>query len=566
MASSEQLKLVIDVVNKNALKGMGDLKKAAKGVGDELDDTRTAAKRVAAEMERRADEMASDLKSSEKAAEALANALGPEMASKIGDARLDNFIGDLKRAGLSFEEVEADAESFAQALRKMDAAADSVKNVDKAMARVGETTDNTRSVVANFAGNAAQELPGVSQALGPLNMAIGQFAEYASEGNIQLEKFITAGVGLAGAAGVMALIAKESEHIAKINAFKSETVDNYADALKETKNRVDAVRIALEKAEKVEFIFGDDDPTWGAHGISVLGDMTKLLNQLGLNADGASRLIAGGQEDIARWGEALKGSGADAALVDVAMDGLTQQVELFNQAADNTAASTAFFSEKVNGAVEATNLLSDANKENAQRMWEAGEATRDAEQATKDYDRAYRELLGQIDQEEAWANLAQRMWEFSDGVGDTGQEARDLKRDMIDMIAEMDNIPKEKKTKLLTMIDRGALSEVYAELAKLQNSSIVIPVKPVGSGLSTLGAGGKRASGGQVREGVAYEWNEQGKEMFVPNTNGVVVPHGALNASGGGGMVVNVYPRTMPTERELIDLINGIRRKQGGVI
>ena len=75
MASSEQLKLVIDVVNKNALKGMGDLKKAAKGVGDELDDTRTAAKRVAAELEKRADEMASDLKSSEKAAEALANAL-----------------------------------------------------------------------------------------------------------------------------------------------------------------------------------------------------------------------------------------------------------------------------------------------------------------------------------------------------------------------------------------------------------------------------------------------------------------------------------------------------------
>ena len=109
MASSEQLKLVIDVVNKNALKGMGDLKKAAKGVGDELDDTRTAAKRVAAELEKRADEMASDLKSSEKAAEALANALGPEMAAKIGDARLDSFIGDLKRAGLSFEEVEADA-------------------------------------------------------------------------------------------------------------------------------------------------------------------------------------------------------------------------------------------------------------------------------------------------------------------------------------------------------------------------------------------------------------------------------------------------------------------------
>jgi hypothetical protein len=31
-------------------------------------------------------------------------------------------------------------------------------------------------------------------------------------------------------------------------------------------------------------------------------------------------------------------------------------------------------------------------------------------------------------------------------------------------------------------------------------------------------------------------------------------------------MVVNIYPRTMPTERELIDLVNGIRRKQGQVI
>jgi hypothetical protein len=112
------------------------------------------------------------------------------------------------------------------------------------------------------------------------------------------------------------------------------------------------------------------------------------------------------------------------------------------------------------------------------------------------------------------------------------------------------------------------VAEVTAYLNGLR-AGVRVPVKPVGSGLSTIGGtGGKRAAGGQVRAGVAYEWNEQGREMFVPNTNGVVVPHGPLAAGGGGGagMVVNIYPRTMPTERELIDLVNGIRRKQGQVI
>ena len=218
---------------------------------------------------------------------------------------------------------------------------------------------------------------------------------------------------------------------------------------------------------------------------------------------------------------------------------------------------------KGRGALNEWNPAAKAAKEKADEL---AESTRKLDEATKSYTDSYADLIGKLDEEEAWEGVIEKVFAAADGIDDTKQEARDAKRELADYISEFADIPDSVKTSLITKLDKGAVAEVTAYLNGLR-LGVTVPVKPVGSALSTLGTGGKRASGGQVQAGVPYTVGEQGREMFVPNTNGVVVPHGALNAGGGGGgVVVNLYPRTMPTERELIDLINGIRRKQGGVI
>ncbi|MCR4340955.1 MAG: hypothetical protein NUW01_13830 [Gemmatimonadaceae bacterium] len=58
------------------------------------------------------------------------------------------------------------------------------------------------------------------------------------------------------------------------------------------------------------------------------------------------------------------------------------------------------------------------------------------------------------------------------------------------------------------------------------------------------GARGGRAHGGPVSRGVPYYVGEEGKELFVPNTNGQIIPNGGRGGGSGGGappVIVNVY-------------------------
>ena len=592
MASAEQLKLVIDVVNKNALKSLGDLKKATKGVGDELTDARSDAKRLAAEMERRADGMVADLQASERAAEALANALGPEMAAKIGGAKLDSFVGDLKRAGLSFEEVEADAESFAQALKKMDAAADSVKDVDTAMARVGQTADNTRSVFANFAGNAAQELPGVATALGPVNMAISQFVEYAAEGNIRLSEMLKFAGPMAGIGVAVALVANHMEQVAKAEAFKTARIDAFTKALKEGASAAEAWDAALtDDGNKVEFVN------------AATGDVEDLTEVLADNnvtwQEFRTRLMEGrdafeawaretfpakdGQEDLnhalqAGWqiieeydkstkraADNLEVYGGTAVRASSRHQALITKYEMAADAAKDAEQALQDYHDTMRGSVDASFALFDAQNDLTQSLSDLAETTDDPETAVNELD------MAQKDAAESAFNLADAQVAQADAAAKAAGKTLTAaeKNDILvgSLQATADQLAPGSPLRVQLELYIAALKRIPP------NVTTALSIAGTSSRAGLLGqSGGKRASGGQVQAGVPYTVGEQGTEMFVPNTNGVVVPHGMTQqmmqggVGGGGFGVVNIFPRTMPTERELIDLINGIRRKQGGVI
>lgn len=53
--------------------------------------------------------------------------------------------------------------------------------------------------------------------------------------------------------------------------------------------------------------------------------------------------------------------------------------------------------------------------------------------------------------------------------------------------------------------------------------------------------GGGRAKGGPVREGEAYVVGEQGREVFVPERNGTIIPHGPTMAGGLGPSRIDVH-------------------------
>jgi hypothetical protein len=110
--------------------------------------------------------------------------------------------------------------------------------------RPGE--DQSRSVMANWAGNMAQELPGLQGALGPVSMAIGQFAEYAAEGNISMKNLIKTGGAMAGVTAAFVLATGIIKTFQDSSKQAERTQKELEDALEESGNEALALARHLE--------------------------------------------------------------------------------------------------------------------------------------------------------------------------------------------------------------------------------------------------------------------------------------------------------------------------------
>ena len=69
--------------------------------------------------------------------------------------------------------------------------------------------------------------------------------------------------------------------------------------------------------------------------------------------------------------------------------------------------------------------------------------------------------------------------------------------------------------------------------------------------------GGFRANGGSVSAGTPYVVGERGAELFVPKSNGMIVPNGAMGGSGTTiNLTVNGAIDAEGTARTIIDVLN----------
>jgi uncharacterized protein YoxC len=211
----------LNVATKDAEKNLKAAAKEAKKLGTDLDDTRTAGKKAADFLSKFADDAQADFKANAKAAEKLAEALGSEFVAELNASgrSVDDLVDDLKRMGLTAQDVEDSVDDLAPALKKT---ADVGKQIDthitKNLKGVAEEADKSKSVMANAMGNMSQEIPGVAEAFGPLNTAVGQFAEYAAEGGISMG-------GLVKAAGPIAVVGLAIGAVTSIMAKQKKVQD-----------------------------------------------------------------------------------------------------------------------------------------------------------------------------------------------------------------------------------------------------------------------------------------------------------------------------------------------------
>jgi tape measure domain-containing protein len=95
----------------------------------------------------------------------------------------------------------------------------------------------------------------------------------------------------------------------------------------------------------------------------------------------------------------------------------------------------------------------------------------------------------------------------------------------------------------------GDLGDVLEDTGKrflaqlLEMTFQLLILKPLLQGIGNAMTGGLgsvfsifgRASGGPVQRGKPYMVGEAGRELFVPQTNGTIIPNGQLRSAGGGG-------------------------------
>lgn len=435
--ADNQLKFILDFVAKTA--GLSDAAGLAGKLGDELDDAGGAGKQMAAALKAAADKAQQELDDTIALADELGRALGPELTARVN---VDEIAGKMQAAGVSIEDVKANADDFRTSLEKMADTADQAKgrmgDLDTSVQRVGDTADRSSSVMANFAGNAAQEIPGLTGAFAPLNMAIGQFVEYGAEGNINLK-------GLAAQAGPMAGIGaaiwyanNQLEIMKKKDAFHTERVKGYEGAIKKSGDAVQNLADHLRDVGKIEAT------TWGNNAnpfADATVDITQKVADAGLTVEQYSQLLVDGKDAIRAWADAQIAAGNDVP-GDLFIT-MMQDAKDYASAQDRAAESARFFG------VDLGTLAEQAEK--------ADRKQRTLNDALVGFSHQWDILNDKINADDTFAAAIA-------AIHDTEAAVNDQKRAVNEYLQEVLRLPASVGTKFDALIDDGNMEEVERRL------------------------------------------------------------------------------------------------------
>jgi phage-related protein len=100
----------------------------------------------------------------------------------------------------------------------------------------------------------------------------------------------------------------------------------------------------------------------------------------------------------------------------------------------------------------------------------------------------------------------------------------------------------------------GIIKSVVGAIQSLINLVANNPIVKGISGVISSAFGGFRAAGGPVSAGKSYVVGEQGAEMFVPSSNGSIVPNGGMGSTFN--ITVNGAIDAEGTARTIVDVLN----------
>ena len=550
------------------IKFVGDSKNMARSVKDivsGLDDTESAGKRVATAMKMLSTDAESSFADARDAADKLAAALGPEMVSKMqqGGRSVDDYVADLQRMGLTFDDIRTDVDELASAIRNVESTKANIsglqqplRDVDTGLQDVRGSADQSRSVLANMVGNSVQDVGALGGVAGTAGMALGQFAEYATEGNISLS-------GLAKVAGPMAAVGVAVMGVSwALGKLKEDS-----EKAKEAGEGMLEVHKALRDGKFEDAAITLQEAWKGT--IATLTDMGFTTDEVIGHMMGQRDITAELEEKIRSHRAALSDNIVEQERYDQDVRALKDNLEL---------ATGAF---KAQGEQLTETTLQTQAIDAALR--DVTYSTNDVERATRDLEEAYKQLTGELSNEEAWLSLQEDMRQFRDDMADSGLSANEkrlkivqLKQSLIEYASEVGNIPAEKQTEILALIEEGKIAEAERALSNLTrprsvpiNANVIAPGgRYIPGGSNIVGA-----TGGIVTRPTQALIGEAGPEAVIPLDS--LPGNFPLSSIGpgafGGGTTVHVsvnVPAAVDkgaVGREVVEALLAYERQAGPV-
>ena len=221
--------------------------------------------------------------------------------------------------------------------------------MDDGLRNVHDSSDQSRSVLANMAGDAAEDLGQLGGVVGTLGVGIGQLAEYAVDGNIKLSNLAGVAGPLIGLSLALAGINKFMSERKRIEEWRTEQVEGYAAAVEEVGVGLGAIEEHLTnvagaafEAESgiTEFLIGGEEIPNVAAAAGVLGINIKEMAEA-INA-GASDTEAG-ERALAELEQQLISAGYESGTYGALLTYITEQQDAYAQATADAAAETKFF-------------------------------------------------------------------------------------------------------------------------------------------------------------------------------------------------------------------------------
>lgn len=328
---ADNLKFNIDIATGQSAKNLKDTAKAAAELGTALDTSQTKAQRVAAQLSATADVIKSGMAQAATASEALAKSLGPEFAQQIGSNGLEDLITKLQATGLTFDEITADADALAAAVRKLDTAgrgagsglADpqtvtqlgavgtATEHIDEATGKVVKSSNQAKQAVGQFAGQSITELSNLTGAVGSVSAGLGQMSNYALQGGVGLSTAVAAGLGFAAVGLIVDALGDSEKRIAELHAFKADEVKAYVSALRDGDTAAAALAKRIEDTGKAIFVVNSGLDEFDIAQDKI--DLTDVFARNGVTVTAFADAVAKGRPGVDALQAALESAGVSAA-------------------------------------------------------------------------------------------------------------------------------------------------------------------------------------------------------------------------------------------------------------